>query len=337
MDVSFHTTITQQADSLKDLAYHYRHAPPLELLSRTSSILLTGMGASLHAAQLMTYHLHALGIPALCIEATDLLHVGQPLLQTGNTVIFISQSGASAEVKPIVERLPAKSTLLAITNEPDSRLAQRADIVFPLRAGAEEWVATKTYVNSIALGWLLARQIGGVADGNEFETLGSLADACAQLIGQEKQIAQQWLESLRPPAPLLFVGHGPDSVTARHTTMMLSEWSKQSAFSASAGAFRHGFIEQVQPGCAVVGFASHARTYPLMQGLAQELRGYGARVLLVSSGQIRQVEATPEFAFDSFLAPILDIIPAQFFVEALARKLGIPPGFRYISKIVSKL
>lgn len=337
MNVSFHESIMQQANALKGLANNYKHFPPLDSISRTSPILLTGMGASFHAAQVATYYLHELGIPGLCIEATNILYFSLPLLKTCQNIIFVSQSGASAEVKPIIDRLPAETTLLAVTNNPGSILGHRANLVFPLFAGTEEWVATKTYVNSVALLWLLARQIGSVTDGSEFETLSSLADAIARLTEQEKQITAEWFESLEHSDPLLFVGHGPDSVTAHHTAMMVSEWNKLSAFSASAGAFRHGFIEQVKPGCGIVCFASNSATYSLIQGLAQELLTYGAQVLIVSSGQIHREEEMPTFTFDPFIAPVLDVIAAQFFVESFARKLGIPPGFRYISKIVTKL
>jgi hypothetical protein len=34
---------------------------------------------------------------------------------------------------------------------------------------------------------------------------------------------------------------------------------------------------------------------------------------------------------------MLDVIPAQIFAEALARKLGVGPGFRYIGKVVTRL
>jgi glucosamine--fructose-6-phosphate aminotransferase (isomerizing) len=285
----------------------------------------------------MTYHLYSLGVPALCMEATDLLHFGRPLLRTYPTLIFVSQSGASAEVPPIVASLPTETPLLAITNQPDSLLARRARIVLPIVAGIEEWVATKTYVNSIALLWILARKLSGGADGREWDTLRFLTDACDHLIAQETAITVRWLDSLEARDSLVFVGHGPDSVTARHTAMMFSEWCKLPAFGASAGTLRHGYIEQVKPGSAVVCFASNTTTFALMRDLAQELAGYGARVLIVNGGQVRALEEVPAFPVDPFLAPILDVIPAQLAVHALAQKLGIPPGFRYIAKVVSKL
>jgi hypothetical protein len=41
--------------------------------------------------------------------------------------------------------------------------------------------------------------------------------------------------------------------------------------------------------------------------------------------------------FDEMLGVFLDVIPAQLFAEAMARHLGIAPGFRHISKVVQRL
>jgi hypothetical protein len=40
---------------------------------------------------------------------------------------------------------------------------------------------------------------------------------------------------------------------------------------------------------------------------------------------------------NEFLTPMLDVIPAQLYAEALAAELGVPPGFRYLSKVVKQV
>jgi fructoselysine-6-P-deglycase FrlB-like protein len=59
---------------------------------------------------------------------------------------------------------------------------------------------------------------------------------------------------------------------------------------------------------------------------------------MVTNGETRDVsEELDQSDVDEFLSPILDVVPAQLFVEALARERGVPPGFRYISKVIMKL
>ncbi len=74
--------------------------------------------------------------------------------------------------------------------------------------------------------------------------------------------------------------------------------------------------------------------------MAAELAGYGARVLIVERGRTRAAGEPAGAAAadtDEFLAPMLDVIPAQLFADALARKLGVGPGFRYIGKVTTQL
>ena len=63
------------------------------------------------------------------------------------------------------------------------------------------------------------------------------------------------------------------------------------------------------------------------------------RYLIVEHGRTRSLDAAPNPAIeiDEFLAPLLDVIPAQIFADALARTLGVGPGFRYIGKVVTRL
>jgi fructoselysine-6-P-deglycase FrlB-like protein len=121
--------------------------------------------------------------------------------------------------------------------------------------------------------------------------------------------------------------------------MMLAERARVAAIGMGVGALRHGPIEIAQSDLGAVIFASPGRSSGSAIALAGELAGYGARVLLVEHGRTRSLDAASAAAsgIDEFLAPLLDVIPAQIFADALARKLGVGPGFRYIGKVVTRL
>ncbi len=137
---------------------------------------------------------------------------------------------------------------------------------------------------------------------------------------------------------IVFVGHGPHAATARQAAMIMAERARVAAIGTGAGAFRHGRVEITQPGVGVVIFAAPGRTSDSAQALAAELHGYGARTLLVENGRTRGPDepAAPAIV-DELLSPLLDIIPAQLFADALANRLGIAPEFRYISKVTTQL
>ena len=329
----------QQPQVLRDLAAFYEHGEGAERLASLRgrpAPILTGMGASLHAAQALVPYFHRSNIPATAVEATDLVFYSQTLLHGGAPLIFVSQSGASVEVATLAERLPQGTLLVGITNDQGSPLAQRAQIVLPIGAGAEGGLATKTYVASLAVLWLAGRGWAGASSGTG--ELLQIANACAQLLEEGETIAARWLNALDSAETIVFLGHGPHAATARQAAMMLAERARAAALGGSIGAFRHGPIELAQPGVGVVLFAGQGRARESAQTLARELRGHGARVLLVVGGRVFEGDVEDETqAIDEFLAPILDIIPIQLFVEALAQRRGVAPAFRYISKVATQL
>ena len=334
--------IQAQPQALRDLARMYEVGENAALLAQFNSprpLLLTGMGASFHAAAICAFTLQHAGIAARAVEASELLFYSTALLQDVETVVFVSQSGASAEVLPVVELLAGRAHLVGVTNDPASPLGQHAQVTLPLFAGFEHAVATRTYVNTLALLWLFSRQLSGALNQNCFAHLRELADAGQTRIEQAEQGVAQWLDVLAPARQIVFLGHGPHAITARHAAMMLSEWGKVAATSANIGAFRHGLIESVDADTGIVLFAPNGRGTASTLALADELRGYGARVLCIEYGQVQQNNGPvrPAFERDEFLAPLLDAVAAQLFVEALARQRGVPAGFRYISKVVSRL
>lgn len=338
----FYLDIEQQPQSLRRLNAFYAENQELfmALPELTKRPLLTGMGASFHAAQIATFHLNQMGVAATAVEATDLLFYGANLRQKHRPLIFVSQSGASAEVEPVMDSRMAGSVTLAITNNTESPLACQADGVLSILAGTETApVASKTYVNSLAVLWLLARRWGGVWNGSEVKTLQRIADSCETLISQANTIVERWLDTVANSSTLLFVGHGPHAATAHQAAMMVNEWTKLPAMGMGIGTFRHGPIEITRSGLGVVIFAAPGATQASARRLAAELDENGAQVLLVEAGQTRLVSEKPAEtgAVDEFLSPILDIIPAQLFTEALARHLGIDTAFRHINKVITRL
>jgi glutamine---fructose-6-phosphate transaminase (isomerizing) len=362
--VKMHNDIAQQPAALRAVIGYYQSSAGAKRLAAAPierAPILTGMGASYHATLAIVPYFHSLGIPALAIEATDLLFYSQALLRDGRPLIFISQSGASAEVAALAEVLPAGTALLAITNDAESVLAQRAQLVLPTLAGKESGVATKTYLNCLAVLWLLARRWGGARPDGEAALLEQVAAEIERLVANSDATAARWLDTFggipTPALPrdtlgnrgvagdggaserLVFAGHGPHVSTARQAAMMLAERARVAAISLGVGALRHGPIEIAQPDVGAVIFASPGRSSDSALALAGDLAGYGARVLIVEYGRTRSLDeaAAAVSGIDEFLAPLLDVIPAQIFADALARKLGVGPGFRYIGKVVTRL
>jgi glucosamine--fructose-6-phosphate aminotransferase (isomerizing) len=303
-------------------------------------IVLIGMGASFHSALFGAQRLHQVGLNALAMEATDVLYGGNLGLHDAQPLIYISQSGFSGEIGPVLEILSPATAVVALTNDEHSPLATHAQVVLPLVAGDEQFVATKTYVNSLALLWLLARHWQGSLDAGAFEALWGAHEQMSQLLADGPSLVPCWVEALGHSDTFVYIGSGQQAVTARQAAMMTMEWLKVPALSSTVGAFRHGPIEIAQPGLGVVVFAAPGPAYDPSLRLAQALQAYGASVLVVESGQARAPDEAPGPAWPTLaenLSPLLDVVPVQLFIEALARQRGISPGFRHIDKVATTL
>jgi glucosamine--fructose-6-phosphate aminotransferase (isomerizing) len=297
------------------------------------------MGASFHAASIGAFMLLDAGVHARATEATDLLYSGPEGLHPFDTVFYLSQSGGSGEIRPFLAGLADAPRLIAVTNDENSPLARGAGRVLPLYAGEERWIASKTYINALAVLWLIARRWAGRPPSEALDELSRLSAEVARLQAESGAALEFLEETFSTCERVIFLGGGPHALTAREAAMTLSEWPKLSSRWYGLGAFRHGFIETVDPGTAVFIFAPPGPTQTSAVSLARELAGYGARVSLIDRGVLGEtVESNPRPGCPhELLSPVLDILPIQLYAEAAARKRFPQPGFRYLSKVVVSL
>lgn len=329
--------ILDQPKALRLLIEYCEKEKPLPVLKTSLFPIISGMGASFHAGAIAVQYLHSMGQPALAIEGIDLINYASPLLQKASPLVYISQSGTSGEISPIIRSLSQSTELIAVTNYMDSTLAHAARVVLPLHSIGEEFIASKSYVNSLALMWLICRNWMGVLNDSVYQTLYQLADRLESILYKTQNISNL-LDSIDSAKQVIFLGHGPHAITARQSAMILEEWTKTPAMYASIGSFRHGPMEIVQPGTLVVFFASGKENLSSFS-LAEELSQFGATCFMVNNGQTFRFGTEPIKVqeSDEFLSPILDISPVQLLLVALAKKRKIPPGFRYINKVVTTL
>ncbi len=119
------------------------------------TVVLTGMGSSFHALHPLHLELINHGLTAMMVETSELVHYQSRLFDPKTLIVVVSQSGQSAEAVRLLEINRGKSSVIAITNTPDSPLAAQADATILTQAGKEFSVSCKTYLTALmALKWL---------------------------------------------------------------------------------------------------------------------------------------------------------------------------------------
>lgn len=99
------------------------------LLRCEGKVILTGVGKSGHVARKIASTLASTGTPAHFLHPSEALHGDLGVIDRGDVVIAVSNSGESGEVISLIPYLKMLGIpLIAITNRPDSTLAKYSDV-----------------------------------------------------------------------------------------------------------------------------------------------------------------------------------------------------------------
>ena len=119
--------ISQLADFIDD-----SFAVAVELIYNSKGrVIITGIGKSAIIANKIVATLNSTGTPSVFMHAADAIHGDLGLILTDDVVVCISKSGNTPEIKVLIPFLKnAGNTLIAITGNEKSMLAEQADFVF---------------------------------------------------------------------------------------------------------------------------------------------------------------------------------------------------------------
>lgn len=117
------------------LAQELRHLPVAALRVRHAGpVVLLGMGSSRFAADRAARRLRARGLMAWADYSSAADEYANREL---SLIVLISASGRTSETLAAYERLRGHGLTVALTNDPDSPLAELADVAFDVKAGPE--------------------------------------------------------------------------------------------------------------------------------------------------------------------------------------------------------
>ena len=328
--------ILQQPDALRD---QLNYPLPAELhqldLHRYDRIVLAGMGSSDYALIPIERALIARGLPVWRIDAGRLLDM--PDLITANTLLWMtSQSGMSGEVVKLLDIITKPLTLISVTNDITSTLAQRADILVELRSGDEATVSAKSYLNTLVASYRILAALTGEAEQPLTDKVAAHLNNIAERVSQQAQIQPIVTPFfLRTQPRLAMIGIGADAATAMTGALITKESSKVSAEGFIGGEFRHGPMETSGKQMTALLFGNGSE--PTLIQLAEDLQRNGTHVITVGPRAYAGSELleTPD---DELLRLVCAMLFVQHLTVALARGNGMVPGeFLYGKKITVTL
>jgi glutamine---fructose-6-phosphate transaminase (isomerizing) len=313
--------LTRQADDVAQL----RRA-----LDRPEPVIFTGMGSSYDASYPAVTTLAGRGVDCWMLDTAELLHFRMAAMRRAGVLACISQSGESAELVKLVDRLPAERPLVAaVTNGSDNTLARAADIALDTGAGEEHGPSTMTFAAALAV-------LDALVGDPPFERA---ALEMERLLAGAEQTADHLCEWIDGRPTLALVGRGSARAAAEMGALTLKEAARFPAESLQAAQFRHGPLELAGPRLAVMVVATEPRTRDLELRLAEELARADAAVLVISQdGEAPDgCESVTVGPLENGLAAAAATIPAQLLAWRLARSRGLTPGeFAIAGKVTTR-
>jgi glucosamine--fructose-6-phosphate aminotransferase (isomerizing) len=337
MSTPFERDVDDQAEALR--AFTQSVLPPAVtrlLHGRYERIVLTGMGSSHFAALPSWRRLADAGHPAWWVDSGQLLDA-PGLITPGTLLVATSQSGASAEVVAMAERqgpIARAAAVIAVTNDPHSPLALRADGLIGLHSGAEATVSTKSYLNSLAAHDRITSVINGAPADDTGETVKVIEEFSRPAVLND--LAADFAAT--PDARLVYIGFGDHAASALYAGLITKEAAKVPAEGYIGGQFRHGPLELAGPGLTAVLFGGDGQVRGSVRQLGADLLASGSTVLAVGDPGLPGAVhvGAPGGGMPARLAH--DALVAQHLTVAIAIARGITPGvFSYGSKVTTAL
>jgi glutamine---fructose-6-phosphate transaminase (isomerizing) len=306
----------------------------LDRVATFDRIVMTGMGASLFGQYPSFLRLADAGWPVWSIETAELLGPARGLI-TERTLLWItSQSGGTAEVVALLERLDVRpAAVLGVTNDPASPLAAGSSAVLELHSGAESTVSTRSYLNTLAGSALAASHIlGQQPDEDLARAPQQVAD---YLMDWERHKAA--LDRALPESTTFILGRGASLAAALTGSLIIKEAAGRSVEGLSVPQFRHGPLEMASPDLSVILLAGVPQDHELNAAMRRDLVSFGARVVWVDTAVHPDGLSMPNLP-GPLSRPIAEIIPLQLLSIVLAERANHEPGaFRKIGKVTRSL
>ena len=305
--------------------------------SKPRGFVIAARGSSDHAALYAKYLFGARNRMMVTLAAPSLFtSYGSPPSLDGQCVIGISQSGAAPDVIAVIEEAARQGAItVAVTNEPESRLAQASELLLALGAGPERSVpASKTYVASLLALALISEAID--PDPSFEAALGQVPPALSAALEQDTELDRLVPALMGPRAIVL--GRGFNFSTAEEIALKLTETSYVLARAWSVADFEHGPIAVVEPGFPVVLVDGRGLVSADLESMGRRLTDHGCRVvrLLDGAGDHGDPEATVSLdsGLPEELTPLTLAVLGQLLAHRLALARGIDPDLpRALNKV----
>ncbi len=306
-----------------------------EQIMNANRIIMIACGTSWHAGLVAEYIFEELCRINVEVEYASEFRYRNPVIQQGDVIIAISQSGETADTLVAIETAKSKGAIiLGVVNVVGSSIARASHGGAYTHAGPEIGVAsTKAFTAQLAVLTMIALKIAhekGSIDQDRYRhllnELHEIPDKVSRILESSDHI-KAIAEKYKDARDFLYLGRGYNFPVALEGALKLKEISYIHAEGYPAAEMKHGPIALVDDELPVVFVATRDSYHEKVVSNMQEIKARKGKVIaVVTEGDehtmslCNDIMIVPEA--DEVLAPMLSVVPLQL----LAYYIGIAKG-----------
>ncbi len=306
-----------------------------EQIINAKRIVMIACGTSWHAGLAAEYIFEELCRINVEVEYASEFRYRNPVINKGDVIIAISQSGETADTLVAIENAKAQGAIiLGVVNVVGSSIARISDAGAYTHAGPEIGVAsTKAFTAQLAVLTMIALKIGyekGTLEKERYlhllRELDAIPDKVADLL-QQSDYLKELAEKYKDARDFLYLGRGYNFPVALEGALKLKEISYIHAEGYPAAEMKHGPIALVDETLPVVFIATKDSYHEKIMSNMQEIKARKGQVIaVINEGDEQSTkladDVIPVPEADEIMAPMLSTIPLQL----LAYYIGISKG-----------
>lgn len=307
----------------------------IEHFKKANRIIMVACGTSWHAALLAEYIIEELCRIPVEVEYASEFRYRNPVINKGDIIVAISQSGETADTLVAIERAKENGAIIfGIVNVVGSSIARISDGGAYTHAGPEIGVAsTKAFTGQLAVLTMMALKIARekktISDERyrkllvELESVPEKVDAVLKNAAEIKKIAEKY----KAAGDALFLGRGYNFPIALEGALKLKEISYIHAEGYPAAEMKHGPIALVDENLPVIFIATKDSYHEKIVSNIQEIKARKGKVIAIITEGDDIIPGMADDVFyvppaDEIIAPMLSTIPLQL----LSYYVGIAKG-----------
>jgi glutamine---fructose-6-phosphate transaminase (isomerizing) len=307
----------------------------IDQLKNAQRIMIVACGTSWHAGLVAEYIIEELCRIPVEVEYASEFRYRNPIVNKGDVIVAISQSGETADTLVAIERAKENGALIfGVVNVVGSSIARISQAGAYTHAGPEIGVAsTKAFTAQLTVLTMIALKIAqekGTIDTKRFmhllNELHEIPEKIPALL-QDADHIKALAEKYKDARDFLYLGRGYNFPVALEGALKLKEISYIHAEGYPAAEMKHGPIALVDESLPVVFVATKDSYHEKIVSNIQEIKARKGKVIAVVTEGDEIISKMADDIIvvppaDELVAPILSVIPLQL----LAYYIGVAKG-----------